>query len=30
MMPSNFEGHIYGAPINDHGQNWIFYSKRCL
>lgn len=22
-----FQGHIYGAPINDHGQNWLFYSK---
>lgn len=22
-----YKGHIYGAPINDHGQNWLFYSK---
>lgn len=22
-----YKGHIYGAPINDHGYNWIFYSK---
>jgi glucose/mannose transport system substrate-binding protein len=22
-----YNGHIYGAPINDHGYNWIFYSK---
>jgi glucose/mannose transport system substrate-binding protein len=22
-----YKDHIYGAPINDHGQNWLFYSK---
>ena len=22
-----YKGHIYGAPINDHGYNWIFYAK---
>jgi glucose/mannose transport system substrate-binding protein len=21
------DGHIWAAPINDHGQNWIWYSK---
>ena len=22
-----YKDHIYGAPINDHGQNWLFYTK---
>jgi glucose/mannose transport system substrate-binding protein len=25
-----YKGHIYAAPINDHGYNWIFYSKPVL
>jgi glucose/mannose transport system substrate-binding protein len=23
-------GHVYAAPVNIHGQNWVFYSNDAL
>jgi len=25
-----YEGHIYAAPVNNHGQNWLWYNKKVL
>jgi len=25
-----YDGHVYGAPVNNHGQSWLWYNKAAL
>jgi len=25
-----YDGHVYAAPVNNHGQNWLWYNRKVL